>query len=82
MNARCPACGGATFNIEQLTFNRQTWDAAADRWSESYDFDYEIEYPLRVTCVGCGTDCSEALADHLDFYDEASLQKAAVSLKG
>ena len=73
----CPNCESRGFVIEQLTFNRQTWDADGNRWSNSYDFDYEIEYPLRATCVECGGDCSSALADHLDFYDEASLRKSS-----
>jgi hypothetical protein len=71
----CPNCGSRRFVVEQLTFNRQTWDTDSGEWSASYDFDYETEYPLRATCQQCDADCTEALADRLDFYIEGSLRK-------
>lgn len=48
---RCPGCGGAQFTVEQLTWNKQDYDASQDDWSVSYDFDWETEYPQRMLCA-------------------------------
>jgi hypothetical protein len=58
----CPKCGGTDFRVEQLTWNRQTYDAATDEWGTS-SYEYEEDKPLRALCLECDddVDCTHVL---------------------
>lgn len=62
---RCPDCGSMQFFVEQLTWNRQAYDAAdpeGDCWgSTDHGGEYE-DYPLRAVCQECERDCTLLLA--------------------
>jgi len=59
----CPACNSQQFYAEQLTWNRQPYDAAANVWGLS-EFERGTGIVLRICCAACDTACSQLFPEY------------------